>query len=183
MIENLARRICVVDFEASCLPGGGRRSYPIEVAAGVPETKEVRSWLIRPELTWLDAWDWHAEAEQLHRLTPEYLLAHGLPRAQVARELQAFIGDREVVSDNPAAEGWWLAVLFSEERPRSVGWLSLLYEAITAGSKTGHDAYRRAEIYAYRVAPPTHRAGDDVRHELLKLRELLRLIDEAGEAT
>lgn len=183
MTEELTRRICVVDFEASCLPGGGRRSYPIEVAAGMPETGEVRSWLIRPELTWLEAWDWHAEAEQLHRLTREHLLGHGLPRAQVARELEIFVGDRELVSDNPAAERYWLGVLYQEERPRSVGWLSLLYEAITAGSKTGHDAYRHAEIHAYRVAPPTHRAGDDVRHELVKLRELLRLIDEGGEAT
>lgn len=183
MTEELARRICVIDFEASSLPGGGRRSFPIEVAAGIPETGEVRSWLIRPERDWLEDWDWHYEAEQVHGLTREYLLAHGLPRDQVARELHAFIGDREAVSDNPRAEAYWLGVLYQEERPRSVGWLSLLYEAITVGSKTGHDAYRRAEIYAYRVAPPTHRAGDDVRHELLKLRELLRLIDEAGDAT
>jgi len=44
-------------------------------------------------------------------------------------------------------------------------------------------AYRRAEAHAYHVAPPTHRAGDDVRHELVKLNELIRLLDEQGESS
>lgn len=135
MTEDLARRIIFVDFEASCLPGDRQRSYPIEVAAGIPETGEVRSWLIRPEQVWLDEWDWHDESEQIHGLAREHLLTHGLSRAQVARELQAFIGDREVISDNPSAEGYWLAVLVGEERARSVAWLSLLYETITGGTE------------------------------------------------
>jgi hypothetical protein len=178
--EDIARRIVIVDCEASCLPGEGRRSYPIEIAAGVPETAEVRIWLIKPARVWLDEWDWYQEAEQLHRLTRNHLLAHGLPRLQVARELKDFIGDREVVSDNPAAEGHWLAVLYGEEQPRRVGSLVLLYAAIMGFGKRGKAAYQRAEADAYRKAPPTHRAGDDVRHELVKLNALLQLMDKEG---
>ena len=165
MTENVVRRIVVVDFEASSLPGPG--SYPIEVAAGIPETGEIRSWLIRPEPVWLESWVWDPESERIHRLTREHLLAHGLPRAQVARELEAFIGGREVVSDNPRAEGYWLGVLFGEQRPRSVGWLSLLYEAIMAGTKAGHQAYSRTlTIYC----SPEYRAsfeGPDGRQRSL----------------
>lgn len=160
------------------MPGDGRRSFPIEIAAGIPETGDLRSWLIRPEQVWLDEWDWHYEAEQLHRLTRDHLVAHGVPRLQVAREFADFVGDREVVSDNPATEGYWLAVLYGEDKPRRVGSLLLLYAAITGFSERGKAAYRRAEIEAYRTAPPTHRAGDDVRHELVKLNTLLHLIDE-----
>jgi len=111
----------------------GRRSYPVEVGVGIPETGEVRSWLIKPEPDWIDAWDWYYEAERIHRLTRGHLLAHGLPRAQVARELSAFLGDREVVSDNPA-EGYWLDVLFGEEEPQRVSSLALLYDATGAAT-------------------------------------------------
>jgi hypothetical protein len=180
MIHDLVRRIVILDFEASCLPQSGR-SYPIEVGAGIVETGEVRCWLIRPERQWLKAWDWHDESEQIHGLTRAYLLAHGLPREQVGDELMAFIGHRELVSDNPRAEAAWLAVLLDEERLRPIAWLSLLYEALTAGRKGGHEAYQQAETHAYSMAPPTHRAGGDVRHELVKLRALLRLMDDAGE--
>jgi hypothetical protein len=178
--KDVARRIAIVDVEASCLAGGGRRSYPIEIAAGIPETGEIRSWLIKPEHIWLDEWDWYEEAEQLHRLTRNHLLAHGLPRLQVARELTDFVGDREVVSDNPTMEGYWLAVLYGEEKPRRVGSLLLLYAAIMGFGERGKAAYQQAEVEAYRNAPPTHRAGDDVRHELVKLNALLQLMDEDG---
>lgn len=177
---DIARRISIIDVEASCLAGGGRRSYPIEIAAGIPKTGEVRSWLIKPERIWLDEWDWYEEAEQLHRLTRNHLLAHGLPRQQVARELTDFVGGREVVSDNPTMEGYWLAVLYGEDKPRRVGSLLLLYAAIMGFGERGKAAYQRAETEAYRNAPPTHRAGDDVRHELVKLNALLRLMDEDG---
>ena len=135
--EDSAHRIVILDFEASCAPGDGRRSYPVEVAAGLPETGEIRIWLIKPERDWLDAWDWYYEAEKLHRLTRDHLLAQGLPRAQVARELSAFIGEREVVSDCPPAEGHWLAVLFGEAQPRPVGALGALLEAIAGGGLPG----------------------------------------------
>ena len=180
--NNIARRVSIIGTEASCLPGDGRRSFPIEIAAGIPDTGAVRSWLIKPERIWLEEWDWYYEAEQLHRLTRDHLLARGLPRQQVARELGEFILDREVVSDNPAAEGHWLAVLYGEEKPRRVGSLLLIYAAITGVSERGKAVYRRAEIEAYRTAPPTHRAGDDVRHELVKLRVLLRLMHRDAPA-
>jgi len=175
--EDSAHRIVIVDFEGSCSPGDGRRSYPVEVAAGLPETGEIRIWLIKPERDWLDAWHWYYEAEQLHRLTRDHLLAHGLPRAQVARELSAFLGDREVVSDNPTAEGYWLGVLLGEDQPKRVGSLVRLYATIMGGGDRGQAAYQQAEALAWRQAPPTHRAGDDVRHELVKLDALLRLMD------
>jgi len=114
-MNEAASRIAIIDFEASALPGKGRRSFPIEVGAAVPKTGEVRSWLIRPERVWLDEWDWYYESEQVHRLTREHLLRCELPREQVAREMQGFIGGRALLSDNPAAEGYWFGLLYSEE--------------------------------------------------------------------
>jgi hypothetical protein len=39
----------------SCLAQPGAWSFPIEVAIGVPETGEIRAWLIKPEREWIDA--------------------------------------------------------------------------------------------------------------------------------
>lgn len=174
-----ASRIAIIDFEASALPGKGRRSFPIEVGVGIPETGAVRSWLIRPERVCLDEWDWYYESEQVHRLTREYLLKHGLPRELVAREMQDFIGGRDLVSDNSAAEGYWLGILYGEEQPRDVGSLMLVYAATMGVGDRGRAAYARAEEHARKMAPRTHRAADDVRHELVKLRELVKLIRES----
>ena len=178
--EAIPRRIVIIDCEASCLAGDGRRSYPIEVAAGLPETGAIRSWLIKPERQWLDEWDWHYEAELVHRLTRDHLLAHGLPRAQVARELRAFIGDRAVVSDYPPAEGYWLAVLFGEAQPWPVGALGALLDAIAGGGPPGQAMRALADAHARHVAARTHRAGDDVRHMMIALLELLRLAERGG---
>ena len=65
---------------------------------------------------------------------------------------------------------------------RRVGSLVLLYAAIMGVGDRGQAAYQRAEALAWRMAPPTHRAGDNVRHELIKLNELLRYMDEDGPA-
>lgn len=175
--EDSVRRIAILDFEASCRPNVGR-SYPIEVAVGIPETGEIRSWLIKPERAWIAEWDWYYESELVHGLTRDHLLAQGLARAQVVRELSAVIGNREVVSDHPPAEGYWLAVLFGEEKLRPVGALGALLEEIAGGGLPGRAMLERAHAHARHVAPRTHRAGDDVRHMMAVLQELLRLADE-----
>jgi len=178
--HETARRIVLVDCEASSLAQPGVRSFPIEIAVGVPETGEIRSWLIKPEREWIDEWDWDPGAERVHGLSRDYLLGHGLPRAQVAREVREAIGPREIMSDNPPYEAHWLAVLWGEAKPPQVGSLLILYAAIAGFGEHGRAMFELAEQRALKEAPPKHRAADDVRHELVKLRELLRLADGDG---
>lgn len=106
-----ARRIVLVDCEASCLVQPGSRSFPMEIAIGVPETGEIQSWLIKPKREWIDEWDWDPGAERVHGLSRDYLLGHGLPRAQVACEVHEAIGPHEIMSDSPPYEAHWLSVL------------------------------------------------------------------------
>jgi hypothetical protein len=167
-----SRKVVVLDFEATCLVSVGIRSYPIEVVIGDPDTGDVQSWLIKPEREWLDSWDWSEDSEWIHGLTRQHLLAHGHPRAQVAREVLAVIGDREPLSDNPAFEQYWLWVLNGSAFPSlRVGHLGDLLEYIAAGDI---EALEAAHAHARKVAPKTHRAGDDVRHYLVVMQELLR---------
>jgi len=63
-----------------------------------------RSWLIRPEPEWFETWIRDSEAERLHRLSRDYLLAHGCPRSEVAQELASALNGHEPLSDNPAYE-------------------------------------------------------------------------------
>jgi len=175
-----SRPIAIIDFEASCLPGHGRRSYPIEVAVGLPETGELTIWLIKPEREWLEGWDWYYEAEQMHGLTRPHLLAHGLPRAHVARELLAAVDGHEVLSDCPRYEHHWLSVLIGRDPGLRVGALGALLDDVAGGGRMGHTLRERAAAHARKVAPRTHRAGDDVRHILTMVRELRRLAEEGG---
>ncbi|MDB5851379.1 MAG: hypothetical protein JWP29_5131, partial [Rhodoferax sp.] len=60
----------VLDVEAS---GFGRHSYPIEVGYVLPDGKTYCT-LIRPEPTWTH---WDPEAEHLHHISRETVLAMG----------------------------------------------------------------------------------------------------------
>lgn len=98
---------CVLDIEAS---GFGRSSYPIEVGWVLPDGRS-RCTLVRPVPAWTH---WDAEAERVHRITRETLLAHGRQPAEVAAMLNADLAGSTVYCDGWAHDYPWLAALFEE---------------------------------------------------------------------
>lgn len=164
-------RLALLDFEASCAPERGR-SYPISVAVAHCDTGVVREWLIRPESDWAENWDWYYEAELLHGISRERLLREGRPRADAAPEVIAMLDGRDVLSDAPDLEQYWLNHLVGNDfGPRVSSFASRLRE-IAGGGPDGLAAIKRAHAHARRYAPKTHRAGDDVGHMLAVLRHL-----------
>jgi len=105
--------LAFVDVEASALVSG----YPISVgwfslgqnglADGVGA--EV---LILPDEDWIACGNWDPNAQHLHGLTLDQLLAKGRPPAEVAEKLNtALAGKAAVLSDQPGHDNAWLAEL------------------------------------------------------------------------
>ena len=96
--------IFFLDFEASSLLPGG---FPVEIG-WVDEHGTGEGHLIRPEAEWSE-WDYNAEA--VHGLSRDQLMAEGRPAAEVAyRAADVLIGN-DVFSDAPGFDGGWLDVL------------------------------------------------------------------------
>jgi hypothetical protein len=96
-----------LDFEASgLLPG----SYPIEVAwashHGNPE-----SYLIKPHDDWLRSGSWDFNAEAMHGLTHEQLLADGTPVDHIAARLVDALHGWNVFAGSGMDQGWLDALL------------------------------------------------------------------------
>ncbi|HEY9216984.1 MAG TPA: hypothetical protein VIO94_02970 [Phenylobacterium sp.] len=93
-----------LDFEASSLSDD---SYPIEVgwvfADGRTETH-----LIRPARLWTD---WDADAERIHGITRERLLAEGELHDAVAERMMQALAGHDIYVTAPSWDGKWLSVL------------------------------------------------------------------------
>jgi hypothetical protein len=98
----------IVDVEASGLENG----YPIEVAIADCKAGIVRAWLIRPASTWESYLDWSPASEKVHGLTHRLITQSGQDAGVVAAEIAAFAAGRPLLSDNPAFDRGWLAILF-----------------------------------------------------------------------
>jgi hypothetical protein len=149
--------IVAIDFEASCLPRDGR-SFPIEV--GICDHRGSRSWLIRPDDAW-SGWDWTAQAEALHGLAKERLLAEGLPAGRVMAELAEAVGGRRLVADS-GIDRYWMETL-----ARAAGW-SVAPGIAHVGAvldETGATSERIADAcdLADRLQRERHRAEADAR--------------------
>ncbi|MCK8785530.1 transcriptional regulator [Roseomonas sp. NAR14] len=96
--------LAFIDFEASSL---GRRGVPIEVG-WVLESGEGEGHLICPAPGWED---WSAEAEAVHGIRRERLLAEGEPHGAVARRLVEALAGCRVVASAPSWDGRWLSRL------------------------------------------------------------------------
>jgi hypothetical protein len=96
-----------MDIEAS---GFGRHSYPIEVGYVMPDG-QARCTLVRPPEHWTH---WDRQAEQVHGITRQTLLAHGRPAVEVAQSLNDELGGLTVYCDGWAHDYAWLAALFDE---------------------------------------------------------------------
>jgi len=159
--------IVTIDFEASCLPVHGR-SFPIEVGIAA-SSRSARSWLIRPHPDWT-GWDWTEEAEAMHGISREQLLAEGLPAGQVVAELQEALRGARVFADS-YLDAEWMATLAAAARaplPAKVGHIEEILAALGA---SGHDvAEADAALDAQRFG--RHRAGEDARRLFALIEEL-----------
>ncbi len=149
--------IIAIDFEASCLPRHGR-SYPIEV--GVAGDGVERSWIIAPCADWAN-WTWTDEAQALHGLTREQIVAEGLPPAQVLTELIETVGPRRVVADSLIDQYWLdtLAAAAGQSAPFVIEHAAILFDEQGADEPRISAAIAFANLsYAVR-----HRAIADAR--------------------
>ena len=170
-----AAGVAILDFEASCLPEPG--SYPLEVGACICKTGEVASWMIRPTAAWLETGVWDTDAEAIHGITREQAVTEGQPPSEVLAALVEFVGDRDVLSDSPSAEEFWLrrlAAAAGRESPFAVGDLDSLLTTIS----TDRDEIEQTREVAAGRFPGIHRAGADARHLAEMVRILAGLDDE-----
>lgn len=169
------------DIEASGLQ---YLSYPIEVGwAWVEEDHvEARSILIKPTREWL-SWQtgWSEDAEQVHGISREQLLADGVEPSEVCERLNREFQEAEIAFDTgPAAH--------------DARWLSILYKAASAElsfvlTKLSSDlcilGYARMArvpdavvLQLERLAPKfTHRAASDAAHWAWQRLALRMIVD------
>ena len=95
----------ILDIEAS---GFGLGSYPIEVGFVLADSQAWCS-LIRPEPDWQH---WDPDAQAVHGLTRDQLLAHGRSSVDVVGELNTRLRGLTVYSDAWAHDFAWLNRLY-----------------------------------------------------------------------
>lgn len=95
----------VLDVEAS---GFGRNSYPIEIGFVLPDGHSF-CILVRPEAHWTH---WDAQAEAIHHISRELIVARGVPVPEVARTINAKLAGQTVYSDGWVNDYSWIGALF-----------------------------------------------------------------------
>jgi len=95
----------IIDLEAS---GFGRGSYPIEVGFAL-ENRDIHSFLIKPENDWTH---WSEEAEQIHGISRERLLAEGMSIEDIALKLNEMLRGQTLYSDAWSFDSSWIGRLF-----------------------------------------------------------------------
>ena len=96
----------IIDIEAS---GFGAHSYPVEIGV-TREDGGKFCQLVKPYPDWTH---WEQEAESLHGLSREHLLAHGNDGTAVCLALNDFLKGTTVYSDGWVVDHPWLIKLFS----------------------------------------------------------------------
>lgn len=177
------RGLVFADIEASGLQ---YLSYPIEVGwAWVEEDHiEARSILVRPIQEWL-SWEtgWNEEAEQLHGISRDQLLATGVDPAEACELLNRELRAAEIAFDTgPAAhDARWLSILYkATPMEPSFPLAKLSSDLCVLGyarmARIPDEVVRPLE----RLAPKTtHRAAADAAHWAW-WRLALRMIGDAG---
>jgi hypothetical protein len=142
-------RIAFIDLEAS---GLGSNSFPTELGWAIISedgSVESSSCLIKPPSRWtLYANAWSAASERLTGITREMLERNGLLPSDAMKGFLEAVGDRELFSDAPDFDSYWLGMLI-EAAGTSIQ-LSKIGDA--------KDLVERME-----VSGPCHRAETDAR--------------------
>jgi hypothetical protein len=105
MVTDVNKVPPIIDLEAS---GFGRGSYPIEVGIAL-ESREIHSFLIKPEADWTH---WSEEAEQIHGITREQLQAEGMSIEEIALTLNEMLRGQTLYSDAWSFDSSWIGRLF-----------------------------------------------------------------------
>jgi len=156
------------DCEATCIGG-----LPIEIgwAFVVDVTGDIKSesHLVKPPGHWDLAPVWDPDAERLHKISRDRLVAQGRPPFEIARPMNQALAGRELFSDGPVDDKRWLRIVFDEagldpaftiRRFRA----DLLIKQLAAELGWDDAGYETAKAEAARVAPRMHRAEADARH-------------------
>jgi hypothetical protein len=156
------------DCEASCIGG-----LPIEIgwafvtlATGVITSA---SYLIKPPATWDMQQVWDPDAQRLHGLSVDQLMADGRPPAVIARHMNEILAGRDLFADSPPDDERWLRIVFAEAgstptfsvRPTHA---DLVAATFATDRGWDRDRYANAKAVAARIAPRTHRAEADARY-------------------
>lgn len=170
----------VLDIEASSLASA---SYPIEVAWALPDGA-IESHLISPAA--VPHWtDWHPQAERLHGIRREQLLAEGKAPAWVCARMNEQLAGLTVFSDAPVYDETWLQALFAacwkrpsfQLSPLSLDdWLlAQLQRTLPSPEARQRLAERRQQ--ARQATSLQHRAHGDVQY----LHEFWRLVMQGND--
>lgn len=149
-----------VDFEAS---GIAPDSYPIEIAV-VSVDAEYQA-LIRPVYYWTY---WSFDAQDIHGISREALLADGLEPSVIAAELNARFEGAKLCSDSPQ-DGFWLDTLYEAAR------VDPSFVLLPLESYVGRSA--ASEIYRTILSNRAHRALSDAA---ALMAATLRYFDKTG---
>jgi hypothetical protein len=156
------------DCEASCIGG-----LPIEIGWAFLDTLtgkiQSESYLIRPPEHWDMRPVWDPDAEKLHGISLEQLVAHGRPPFEIARRMNEVLANRELFSDGPTDDERWLRILFDDAGAEPTFAISRLHTGVLTAqlaAEHGWDstAYEAAKADAARISPKAHRAEADARH-------------------
>lgn len=187
----LLQRTVFLDFEASSLEKEG---YPIEVAWAF-DSGEEESHLIRPIPDWTD---WSAEAEAVHRITREHLLAEGQPVEKVARRMVEVLTGHALYATAPSWDGHWLSLLLraaglprhalrledTDEAHRNAA-IGILGAAGIPADRQGpivQDLLDEARRRDDGMGKPAHRALADAQRQLELWRDMRRRAEEVAAA-
>ncbi|MBV8684169.1 MAG: hypothetical protein JO111_14930 [Caulobacteraceae bacterium] len=178
-----------LDFEASSL---ATDSYPIEVG-WVMEDGSSEEHLIRPAPAWTD---WDPQAEAIHGLTREVLVARGEPHGEVAGRMMRVLAGHELFASAPSWDGKWLSVLLRAAgyprhalrlRDTEVADMAAAEEILSPGRDPTEAAAEAAQItHTVRerlASPPVHRALPDARWEFEAWQEIRRVAWSARDAS
>ena len=112
---------------------------------------------------------WDPDAEKLHRISMQQLVANGQPPLQIARRMNDVLAGRELFSDGPDEDERWLRIVFDEAGLDPAFTIRRLHANVLMSqlaAKLGWDSagYKAATTEVTRTSPRTHRAGADARH-------------------
>lgn len=146
--------IWVIDFEAS---GLSKKSYPIEV--GITNGAEHYTALIKPMSHWTY---WEAEAEKIHNITADETMKNGKDSLSVANDLNSILKKSKIYCDNIQWDGFWLNVLFSDNRLSPTFQILDIQDILKTGKQwrlfeSKMEEFEQSNLYR------KHRALDDAR--------------------
>ena len=130
---------------------------------------DAESHLVKPPLHWDIQPVWDPDAEKLHGISMQQLLAHERPPFEVAGRMSEVLAGREVFSDAPADDERWLRIIFDEAGLDPAFTIRRTYADVLTSqlaAKLGWDSasYEAAKSEADRNSPRAHRAETDARH-------------------